>query len=81
MSSDDVGRGFETARAAALDIAKGEEGPFPYPEQCIVGPFKTWIELSRERSEVPDGFMVEEVATATSVSMSVGGATSTLPGQ
>jgi hypothetical protein len=47
-----------------LQVGTGEEGPFPYPQECIVGPFKRWIDLLRERSEVPDGFMVEEVATA-----------------
>lgn len=64
MSSEDVRREFEAESAAAINITTGEEGPFPYPEECFVGPFKRWIELLRERSEVPDGFMVEEVTTA-----------------
>jgi hypothetical protein len=64
MSSEDVRREFEAAAAAAIDFSAAEDGPFPYPEQCIVGPFKQWVDLLRNRSESPDGFMVEEVATA-----------------
>jgi hypothetical protein len=67
MSSEDLKREFEIAALASFDIAGNEEGPSLYPEQCIVGPFKEWIDLLRERSEVPDGFMVEEVVTAVCV--------------
>jgi hypothetical protein len=80
MATDDVRREFETARAAMVQIGTGEEGPFPYPQECIVGPFKRWIDLLRERSEVPDGFMVEEVATAV-VSIRADAAGLTFPGQ